>query len=47
MRTLIRKRQNHVMTIDYEFLSPARIVFGWGKRREISAQLHRWAGMRA
>ncbi len=25
------------MTIDYEFLAPPRIVFGWGRRRELGA----------
>jgi alcohol dehydrogenase class IV len=28
------------MTLDYEFLAPPRIVFGWGRRREIGALAH-------
>jgi alcohol dehydrogenase class IV len=34
------------MTIDYEFLAPSRIVFGWGRRRELG-ELARGLGRRA
>ena len=34
------------MTLDYEFLAPPRIVFGWGRRRELAA-LARTLGQRA
>ncbi len=34
------------MTLDYEFLSPQRIVFGWGRRRELG-DLAKTLGQRA